>query len=157
MPDEKEIIHEICYFRDNREKIEEQILRRVRQMLNLEYDSLANQLEEYKAEQKKAIDAFKDHQNTTLESFREELINYFKDKFEPNFTQSIFEMNKALVEKVVNGNFDIRKYQLETEHMQKEKTFDLKGKKVELWKAVLIAALGAFGIKLLDIISKVVK
>lgn len=156
MPEEKEI-HEECYYKKNRESIEEQMLWKVRQMLNIEYDSMANQLEEYKLEQKKAIDAFKDYQNKTLESFREELIAYFKDKFEPNFTQSILEMNKALVEKVVNGNFDIKKYQLQTEHMQKEKSYDLKGKKVELWKAVLIAALGAFGVKLLDIISKVIK
>lgn len=156
MPEEKEL-HEKCYFRENQKELEEALLKRVRQMLNLEYDSLASQFEEYKAEQMKAIEAFKKTQDETLAKFKDELIEYFKNKFEPNFTQSIFEMNKALVEKVINGNFDIKKYELATEHMQQEKSFDIKGKKIELWKAVLMAALGAFGIKLLDIISKVIK
>lgn len=144
MPDEKEIIHEICYFRENQKALEEALLKKVRQMLYLEYDSLASQFEDYKAEQMKAIEEFKRTQDQTLAKFKDELIEYFKNKFEPNFTQSIFEMNKTLLENAYN----LKTKQLDTEQKEKQG-------KVELWKIIAAGLFGAFGIALVQLIIEI--
>lgn len=156
MPEEKEL-HEKCYFRENQKELEEALLKRVRQMLNLEYDSLASQFEEYKAEQMKAIEAFKKTQDETLAKFKDELIEYFKNKFEPNFTQSIFEMNKALVEKVINGNYELKKMQMEGDTKNNEIIAAVEKKKLEVWQYVLVALFGAFGVKLVEFLMGLFK
>jgi len=38
-----------------------------------------------------------------------------------------------------------------------ENSFGIKAKRIELWKAIGLALLGAFGIKLLDLIATIVR
>lgn len=146
-----------CLFEKNKSAFEESIMKRVKQMLRLEYDSLFYQFDDYKIEQEKAIEDFRRSQDETLKQFREELIEYFKNKFEPNFTQAIFEMNKSLVEKVMNGNYEIQKIKMEGDTKKTEITAAVEKKKLEMWQYVLVALFGAFGVKLVEFLMGLFK
>jgi len=146
-----------CLFEKNKAALEESIMKRVKQMLRLEYDSLFSQFDDYKIEQAKAIDDFRRSQDETLTKFREELIEYFKNKFEPNFTQAIFDMNKSLVEKVMNGNYEIQKMKMEGDTKKTEITAAVEKKKLEMWQYVLVALFGAFGVKLVEFLMGLFK
>lgn len=155
--EEKEGCPNECLFEKNKAAFEESIMKRVKQMLRLEYDSLFSQLDDYKIEQANAIESFKKIQDETLKKFREELIEYFRDKFEPNFTQAIFEMNKSLVEKVLNGNYELKKMQMEGDTKNNEIIAAVEKKKLEVWQYVLVALFGAFGVKLVEFLMGLFK
>jgi len=146
-----------CIFEEKREEFEKLLLKKVKQMLNLEYDSLADRFNQYKEENKAALEDFKRVQDDTLKKFREDLITYFNDKFQPDFTQAIFEMNKTLVEKVVNGNFEIKKMQITGESKKDELDTKVKTTKMDMWKFILVALFGAFGVKVIDFIMEFFK
>ncbi|PZC52299.1 MULTISPECIES: hypothetical protein [unclassified Mesotoga] len=157
MDENKEGCPPDCNFEKNKQMFEESILKKVKQMLRLEYDSLFSQFDDYKMEQAKAIESFKKIQDETLKEFREELITYFRDKFEPNFTQAIFEMNKSLVEKVINGNYDLKKMQMEEATKKEALSTSVKTKRLEMWQFVLVAIFGAFGVKVIEFIAGLFK
>lgn len=155
--EEKEGCPVECNFEKDKLLFEESILKKVKQMLSLEYASISSQFDSYKIEQANAIERFKKIQDETLKKFREELIEYFRDKFEPNFTQAIFEMNKSLVEKVLNGNYELKKMQMEGDTKNNEISATVEKKKLEMWQYVLVALFGAFGVKLVEFLMGLFK
>jgi hypothetical protein len=65
--------------------------------------------------------------------------DFMQNGFYKKFMQDVWEMNQKLIEKAM------------------ENSFGIKSKKIELWKAIGLALLGAFGIKVLDLLTGFVR
>ncbi|NLI09096.1 MAG: hypothetical protein GX457_18700 [Thermotogaceae bacterium] len=74
-----------------------------------------------------------------LDRVEENIKEFMQNGFYKKFMQDVWEMNQKLIEKAM------------------ENSFGIKAKKIELWKAIGLALLGAFGIKLLDLIATIVR
>lgn len=74
-----------------------------------------------------------------LDRVEENIKEFMQNGFYKKFMQDVWEMNQKLIEKAM------------------ENSFGIKAKKIELWKAIGLALLGAFGIKLLDFLAGVVR
>jgi CHASE3 domain sensor protein len=74
-----------------------------------------------------------------LDRVEENIKEFMQNGFYKKFMQDVWEMNQKLIEKAM------------------ENSFGIKAKKIELWKAIGLALLGAFGIKLLDLLAEVVR
>jgi len=135
---DKKNYHDPCYFRDIEaefiSKIEKMIDNRV-QIANSDQDQ---QMQKLIAER--------------FEEFKEVLISYFSDKFRPDLTDKIMEMNKALLENA----YQIKIHTLTAEEKAKQAKEDTRQKKMELWKIVLAGVFGALGIAIVQLISEVV-
>ena len=74
-----------------------------------------------------------------LDRVEENIKDFMQNGFYKKFMQDVWEMNQKLIEKAM------------------ENSFGIKSKKIELWKAIGLALLGAFGIKLLDLLAEVLR
>ena len=136
---DKKNYHDPCYFRDIEaefiSKIEKMIDNRV-QIANSDQDQ---QMQKLIAER--------------FEEFKQELISYFSDKFRPDLTDKIMEMNKTLLENA----YQIKIQSMTAEEKAKQVKEETRQKKMELWKIVLAGIFGALGIAIVQLISEVVK
>ncbi len=136
---DKKNYHDPCYFRDIEAefigKIEKMIDNRV-QIANSDQDQ---QMQKLIAER--------------FEEFKQELISYFSDKFRPDLTDKIMEMNKTLLENA----YQIKIHTLTSEEKAKQVKEETRQKKMELWKIILAGIFGALGIAIVQLISEVVK
>jgi len=136
---DKKNYHDPCYFRDIEaefiSKIEKMIDNRV-QIANSDQDQ---QMQKLIAER--------------FEEFKQELISYFSDKFRPDLTDKIMEMNKTLLENA----YQIKIQSMTAEEKAKQVKEETRQKKMELWKIILAGIFGALGIAIVQLISEVVK
>jgi len=138
MSDKKDY-HDPCYFRD----IEAEFISKIEKMID-------NRVQIANAAQDKQMQK---HIAERFEEFKQELISYFSDKFRPDLTDKIMEMNKTLLENA----YQIKIQSMTAEEKAKQVKEETRQKKMELWKIVLAGIFGALGIAIVQLISEVVK
>jgi len=136
---DKKDYHDPCYFRD----IEAEFISKIEKMIDSRVQ-IANAAQD-KQMQKHIAERF--------EEFKEVLISYFSDKFRPDLTDRIMEMNTTLLENA----YQIKIQSLTAEEKAKQVKEETRQKKMELWKIILAGIFGALGIAIVQLISEVVK